>query len=37
MAGFFTRMVKVAVFSATDGEISKVELSPSSDKEKIPL
>ncbi len=30
-------MVKVAAFSATEGEISKVELSPSNDKENIPL
>jgi hypothetical protein len=32
-----TRIVKVAAFSATEGEISKVELSPSRDKENIPL
>ena len=36
-AGFLTRIVKVAAFSATEGEISKVELSPSRDKENIPL
>ena len=36
-AGFFTRIEKVAEFSATDGEISKVELSPDNDKENMPL
>ena len=36
-AGFFTRIVKVAAFSATEGEISKLELSPSNDNENIPL
>jgi len=30
-------MVKVAMFSATDGEISNVELSPTRDNENIPL
>ena len=36
-AGFLTRIVNVAAFSATEGEISKVELSPIKDSEKIPL